>query len=67
LGWLLKVGDKIRVNMHAGTLVDATIKAIIDSTDAVKYKSSKTINSLPSTKLKTSVRSVIGGAESKSL
>jgi hypothetical protein len=41
LGWLLKVGDKIRVNMHAGTLVDATIKAIIDSTDAVKYKSSK--------------------------
>ncbi len=33
-----KVGDKIKVNMHAGKLVDATVKAIIDSTDGVKYQ-----------------------------
>ena len=33
-----KVGDKIRVNMHAGKIVDATIKAIIESTDGVKYQ-----------------------------
>jgi hypothetical protein len=33
-----KVGDKIKVNMHAGKIVDATIKAIIDSTDGVKYQ-----------------------------
>lgn len=28
-----RIGDKIKVNMHAGKIVDATIKAIIDSTD----------------------------------
>jgi hypothetical protein len=28
------VGDKIEVNMHAGKIVDATIKAISDSTQA---------------------------------
>ena len=33
-----KVGDKIKVNMHAGKIVDATIKAIIESTDGVKYQ-----------------------------
>jgi hypothetical protein len=33
-----KVGDKIKVNMHAGKIVDATIKAIIDSTDGMKYQ-----------------------------
>ncbi len=32
-----KIGDKIKVNMHAGKIVDATIKAVIDSTDGVKY------------------------------
>jgi hypothetical protein len=32
------VGDKVKVNMHAGKFVDATIKAIIDSTDGVKYQ-----------------------------
>ena len=33
-----KVSDKIKVNMHAGKIVDATIKAIIDSPDGVKYQ-----------------------------
>jgi hypothetical protein len=33
-----KVGDKIRVIMHAGKIVDATIKAIIESTEGVKYQ-----------------------------
>jgi hypothetical protein len=32
------VGDKIRVNMHAGKIVDATIKAVIDATDGAKYQ-----------------------------
>ena len=32
------VGDKIKVNMHAGKLVDAIIKAIINSTDGAKYQ-----------------------------
>jgi hypothetical protein len=32
-----KVGDKIKVNMHAGKIVDALIKAIIDSTEGPKY------------------------------
>ncbi len=35
---LPKVGDKIQVNMHVGRIVDATIKAIIGSTDGVKYQ-----------------------------
>jgi hypothetical protein len=33
-----KVGGKIKVNMHAGRIVDATIKAVIDSSDGVKYQ-----------------------------
>lgn len=33
-----KVGDKIKVNMHAGKIVDATVKAIIESNDGVKYQ-----------------------------
>lgn len=33
-----KVGGKIRVNMHSGKIVDATIKAIIDTTGGVKYQ-----------------------------
>jgi small-conductance mechanosensitive channel len=33
-----KVGDTIRVNMHAGKIVEATIKAIINSTEGVKYQ-----------------------------
>lgn len=33
-----KVGDKIRVNMHSGKIVDATIKAIINSIEEVKYQ-----------------------------
>jgi hypothetical protein len=28
----LKVGDKIRVSMHGGKIVDAAIKAILDTT-----------------------------------
>ncbi|MGB7434416.1 MAG: hypothetical protein WBR26_07815 [Candidatus Acidiferrum sp.] len=34
-----KVGDKIRVNMHSGKIVDAVIKAIIDGpTNGAKYQ-----------------------------
>ena len=33
-----KVGDKIRVNMHSGKIVDATVKAIIDTVGGVKYQ-----------------------------
>lgn len=33
-----KVGDNIKVNLHAGKIVDATVKAIIESTDGVKYQ-----------------------------
>jgi hypothetical protein len=29
----LKVGDKIRVSMHGGKIVDAAIKAILDTAD----------------------------------
>jgi hypothetical protein len=32
------VGDKIRVNMHAGKIVDATIKAVIPETDGVRLQ-----------------------------
>jgi hypothetical protein len=35
---ILKVGDKIRVCMHGGKIVDAVIKAIIDKTDALHYQ-----------------------------
>jgi hypothetical protein len=34
----LKVGDKIRVSMHGGKIVDAVIKAILDTTDGLKYQ-----------------------------
>jgi hypothetical protein len=32
------VGDKIRVNMHAEGIVDATIKAVIPETDGVRLQ-----------------------------
>jgi hypothetical protein len=32
------VGDKIRVNMHAGKIVDATIKPVIPQTDEVQLQ-----------------------------
>jgi hypothetical protein len=34
----LKVGDKIRVSMHGGRIVDAVIKAVLDTTDGLKYQ-----------------------------
>jgi hypothetical protein len=34
----LKVGDKIRVSMHGGKIVDSVIKAILDTTDGLKYQ-----------------------------
>jgi hypothetical protein len=33
-----KVGDKIRVSMHSGKIVDAVIKAVLDTTDDLKYQ-----------------------------
>jgi hypothetical protein len=33
-----KIGDKIKVKIHAGKIVTATITAIIDSADGVKYE-----------------------------
>jgi hypothetical protein len=33
-----EVGDKIRVSMHGGKIVDAVIKAILDNTDGLKYQ-----------------------------
>jgi hypothetical protein len=33
-----KVGDHIRVSMHGGKIVDAVIKAILDTTDGSKYQ-----------------------------
>jgi hypothetical protein len=33
-----KAGDKIRVSMHGGKIVDAVIKAILDTTDGLKYQ-----------------------------
>jgi hypothetical protein len=33
-----KVGDKIRVSMHGGRIVDAVIKAIIDKTDRLHFQ-----------------------------
>jgi hypothetical protein len=33
-----KVGDKIRVSMHGGKIVDAVIKAIIDKTDGLQHQ-----------------------------
>jgi hypothetical protein len=37
-GKQLKVGDKIFVSMHGGKIVDAVIKAILDTTDGLKYQ-----------------------------
>jgi hypothetical protein len=33
-----KVGDKIRVSMHGGKIVEAVIKAVIDNTDGLHYQ-----------------------------
>jgi hypothetical protein len=33
-----RVGDKIRVSMHGGKIVDAVIKAILDTTNGLKYQ-----------------------------
>jgi len=33
-----KVGDHIRVSMHGGKIVDAVMKAILDTTDGLKYQ-----------------------------
>jgi RNA polymerase-interacting CarD/CdnL/TRCF family regulator len=33
-----KVGDKIRVPMHSGKIVDAIIKAVIDETNGLDYQ-----------------------------
>ena len=33
-----RVGDKIRVSMHGGKIVDAVIKAIIDKTGGLHYQ-----------------------------
>jgi hypothetical protein len=33
-----KVGDHIRVSMHGGRIVDAVVKAILDTTDGLKYQ-----------------------------
>jgi transcription antitermination factor NusG len=32
------VGDKIRVNMHAGKIVDAVVRAIIPETDGLRLQ-----------------------------
>ena len=32
------VGDKIRVNMHAGKIVDAVVKAVIERTDGLRLQ-----------------------------
>jgi hypothetical protein len=33
-----KVGAKICVSMHGGKIVDAVVKAILDTTDGLKYQ-----------------------------
>ena len=33
-----EVGDRVKVNMHRGRIVDATIKAIIDRTDVKRLQ-----------------------------
>jgi hypothetical protein len=33
-----EVGDKIRLSMHGGTIVDAVVKAILDTTDGLNYQ-----------------------------
>jgi hypothetical protein len=37
-GKQFKVGDKVRVSMHGGKIIDAVIKAVIDRTDGVHYQ-----------------------------
>ena len=37
-GRKLKVGDKVKVSMHGGRIVDAVIKAVIDKTDGWHYQ-----------------------------
>jgi hypothetical protein len=32
------VGEKVKVSMHGGKIVDAVIKAILDTTDGLKYQ-----------------------------
>jgi hypothetical protein len=32
------VGDRVRVNMHTGRIVDATIKAVIERTDGKRLQ-----------------------------
>lgn len=34
----IEVGDKIRLSMHGGRIVDAVVKAILDTTDGLKYQ-----------------------------
>jgi hypothetical protein len=33
-----KVGDRVKVSMHGGKVVDAVIKAVIDRTDGLHYQ-----------------------------
>jgi hypothetical protein len=33
-----EVGNRIRVSMHGGKIVEAVIKAILDTTDGLKYQ-----------------------------
>jgi hypothetical protein len=33
-----RVGEKVRVNLHAGKIVDATIRAIIPQTDGLRLQ-----------------------------
>ncbi len=33
-----KVGDRVKVNMHRGRIVDATVKAVIDHTDGKRLQ-----------------------------
>ena len=33
-----KVGDRVKVSMHGGKVVDAVIKAVIDRRDALHYQ-----------------------------
>ena len=33
-----EVGDRVKVNLHTGRIVDATVKAVIDRTDGKRLK-----------------------------
>ena len=37
-GRQFEVGCKVRVSMHGGKIADAVIKAILDTTDGLKYQ-----------------------------